>query len=256
MNEQFMQKMSLTGKNIVITGGHSGLGLATACCVAQAGGFPILLDIAPEEKLQEALDTIGTGAAYYFDITDTAGAAAITARVLEQHGHIDGLINNAGVHCKKPFEQTTIEDFRRVFDVHILGAVALTQAVTPAMKAQGGGSILFISSMSAMFGLTEVSAYAAAKSAVLGLTKTLTGELSADGIRVNAIAPGFIDTPMFHKAVDTDLPRQQKILGHTPMKRYGSPEDIGWAAVYYCSDAASFVTGTLLPVDGGCAIGF
>ena len=84
----------------------------------------------------------------------------------------------------------------------------------------------------------------------------MAGDISADGIRVNAIIPGFIDTPMFHQAVDADLPRQQKILGHTPMKAYGKPEDIGWAAVYLCSDAASFVNGTALTVDGGCAIGF
>lgn len=256
MNEFFYSKMGLAGKNIIITGGHSGLGLETARCIAAAGGFPIILDICPDDQMKEALDYIGAGAGYYFDITDTEGAPAIVEKILAAHGHIDGLINNAGVHCKKPFDATEIADFRRVFEVHIFGAVALTKAVVPTMRAQKSGSIIFISSMSAMFGLTEVSAYAAAKSAVLGLTKDLTGELSCDGIRVNSIAPGFIDTPMFHKAVDADPPRQAKIMGHTPMKKYGTPEDIAWAAVYLLSDAASFVTGTLLPVDGGCAIGF
>ena len=91
---------------------------------------------------------------------------------------------------------------------------------------------------------------------MMGLTRCLAGDVSADGIRVNAIIPGFIDTPMFHLAVDADIPRQQKILGHTPLKTYGSPEDIGWAAVYLSSPAASFVNGTSITVDGGCAIGF
>lgn len=256
MKELFAQKMGLNQKNIIITGGHSGLGLEAARCIAASGGFPIILDIAPAEVLADVIERLGTGAAYTFDITNTDHAEKMVETVLREHGHIDGLINNAGVHCKKPFEDTDIADFKRVFDVHIFGAAALTKAVVPAMRKQGGGSVLFISSMSAMFALTEVSAYAAAKSAVLGLTKTLTGELAADGIRVNAIAPGFIDTPMFHKAVDADPERQAKIIGHTPMRCYGNPEDIGWACVYYLSDAAAFVTGTLLPVDGGCAIGF
>ena len=104
--------------------------------------------------------------------------------------------------------------------------------------------------------MTQVCAYGAAKSAVLGFVKTLSGDLADKGIRVNAIAPGFIDTPMFRKAVETDVPRRQKIIGHTPMGCYGDPMDIGWAAVYLASPAARFVTGICLPVDGGCSIGF
>ena len=98
--------------------------------------------------------------------------------------------------------------------------------------------------------------YGTPKSAVLGLVKTISGEVAAHGVRVNAIAPGFIDTPMFRQATSADLPRQQKILGHTPMERYGDPMDVGWAAVYLSSPAASFITGVCLPVDGGCSIGF
>ena len=141
-------------------------------------------------------------------------------------------------------------------DVHLYGAFALTQAAYPYMKARGHGSVVFISSESALLGLTKVSVYGAAKSALLGITRCLAGDLSREGIRVNAIVPGFIDTPMFHQVVDKDLPRQQKILGHTPMYAYGMPEDIGWAAVYLCAPASRFVTGTVLTVDGGCSIGF
>ena len=256
MQTNFQQALGLFGKKIIITGGRTGLGFAMAQCVADAGGFPIILSSSPEDILQQAISRLPVGCGYHFDVTETDRAKSFIDRVLNEHGHIDALINNAGVHCKKPFEQTDIADYRRLLDVHLLGSVALTQAVVPAMRRQKSGSILFISSMSAMLGMTQVTAYAAAKSALLGMVKSLTGELSPDGIRVNAISPGFIDTPMFHQAVDADIPRQKKILGHTPMNAYGDPMDIGWAAVYFCSDASRFVTGVNLPVDGGCSIGF
>lgn len=249
-------RMDLTDKNIIVTGGRSGLGFAMAECIAASGGFPILLGSSSENVMQEAAARVGKGDGYHFDVTETEKASPFIASLVEKYGHIDGLINNAGVHCKKPFEETGEDDFARVFAVHVTGAVALTRAVIPFMKRQHGGSIIFISSMSAMTGMTEVTAYGAAKSAVLGLVKSLTGEFARYGIRVNAISPGFIDTPMFHKAVDADPERQKKILGHTPMQIYGSPEDIGWASVYLCSDASRFVTGTNLPVDGGFHIGF
>lgn len=256
MQSDFNKQMRLDGKNIIITGGRSGLGFAMAQCIAAAGGFPIILGSSTKEVMQEAAAKLPCGCGYHFDITENDKSQDFVAKILKNHGHIDGLINNAGVHCKKPFEETTIDDFKRILDVHLLGSVSLTQAVIPAMRTQKSGSILFISSMSAMLALTKVTAYSAAKSAMLGLVKSLTGELSPEGIRINAISPGFIDTPMFHKAVDNDVPRQQKILGHTPMSSYGNPIDIGWAAVYLCSDASRFVTGINLPVDGGCCIGF
>ena len=121
-----------------------------------------------------------------------------------------------GVHSKKPMEQITQEELKRIMDVHVFGAYALTQAAVPYMKKAKGGSIIFISSMSACIGMTNVTAYSAAKSAVLGFTRTMAGELSGEGIRVNAIVPGFIDTPMFHQAVDLDPDRQAKIFGTYP----------------------------------------
>jgi len=118
------------------------------------------------------------------------------------------------------------------------------------------GNILFTASMASLFALPLVIAYSAAKSAYLGMVRTLATELGTSGIRVNAIAPGWIDTPMLRKAVFSDQKRIDKILGRTPMNKFGDPEDIGWAAVYLCSPAARFVTGIVLPVDGGASIGF
>ena len=171
-------------------------------------------------------------------------------------GEVSILVNNAGVHCKKPLEETTDADFRKVMDVHVMGAFALTRAVVPYMKAKRKGSILFQTSMSAFMGAPYVIAYSCAKSGYLGMIRTLATEISKDGIRVNGIAPGWIDTPMLHQAIDGDEVRTQKILGRTPMAKFGQSEDIGWTAVYLASPAASFINGVVLPVDGGALIGF
>lgn len=256
-NQLFLNAFSLNGNKAIITGAATGLGNAMAKCLTAAGAEVIIVGIEPEEVLQSACDEIGGGASFYrFDITNTDHTAELVSRIINDHGKIDILINNAGVHCKKPIEDTTMDDFNRVINVHLVGAYAFTKALIPSMRSNKSGNIIFISSMSAFFGLTSVSAYAAAKSAVLGLTRSIAGEVSCDNVRVNAIVPGFIDSPMFRKAVEGDEERQKKILGRTPMNKYGDAMDIGWAAVYLCSPAASFVTGTYIAVDGGCLIGF
>ena len=166
------------------------------------------------------------------DVTDTSRANEVIDRIVSQFGSCDILVNNAGLHCKKSVDDITMQDFRDVMDVHLYGSFALSQAAIPHMRERGRGSIIFISSMSALLGMTKVCVYGSAKAALMGLTRCMAGDVSADGIRVNAIIPGFIDTPMFHQAVDGDIPRQQKILGHTPMNRYGSPEDIGLSLIH------------------------
>lgn len=256
MDAFFEQAFDISGQVALVTGGGSGLGYATAKCLAAAGA-KVVITGRREDVLAKACQELGDRVCYYVhDVTDTDAAPTFIARVVDEQGGCDILVNNAGRHCKKPVEEITMQDFRDVMDVHLYGSFALSQAVIPYMRAKKRGSILFISSMSALLGMTRVCVYGSAKSALMGLTRCMAGDVSADGIRVNAIIPGFIDTPMFHQAVDSDLPRQQKILGHTPMGSYGRPEDIGWAAVYLCSNAASFVNGTSLTVDGGCAIGF
>lgn len=257
MNEMCKAAFSLDGQNVVITGGSTGLGFSMAKCMAAAGAKVIIAGIEPAEQMAAACEEIGNGSVhYYFDVTDTAGADAFVEQLIVDNGKIDALINNAGVHCKKPVEEMLVEDFTRVLNVHLVGSFALTKALIPHMRSRKSGNIIFISSMSAFFGLTSVCGYSSAKSGILGLTRSLASEISCDNVRVNAIAPGFIDTPMFRKATDGDTQRQQKILGRTPMNKYGDPMDIGWAAVYLCSPAASFVSGICLPVDGGCLIGF
>ena len=143
-----------------------------------------------------------------------------------------------------------------MLDTHVLAAHNLTRCVLPAMLEAKHGSILFTASMTSMIGMPGVIAYSAAKSAYVGMVRALSTEVAMHGVRVNAIAPGWIESPMLRKALDGDSARSDRILQRTPMQRFGEPEDIGLAAVYLCSSAARFVTGVLLPVDGGASQGF
>ena len=257
MNAGFATIFSLEGRTAVITGGATGLGLAMTECMVAAGAKVVVVGRSPKEVFEESCGRFGSRAVYYpFDILDTANSQALADRILQEQGPVHILCNNAGNHCKKPIEDMTIEDFTGVLNTHLVGAFALTKAFVPHMKAHGNGSVLFMASMTSFIGQPYVAGYSTAKAGYLGMVHTLATELSGEGIRVNAIAPGWIDTPMFRKATDKDPERKAKILGRTPMKKVGEPSDIGWAAVYLCSDAAKFISGICLPVDGGALIGF
>lgn len=247
----------LHGECALITGGGSGLGLAMAQCMAAAGARVILVG-RDESRLAAAAQSIGAAACHVaHDVTDLAAAPELVRRAEAAAGSpVSILINNAGIHVKKRAEETTPEDFQSVLTTHLCAAHALDRAVIPGMKERGHGVILFTASMASLIGIPLVVAYSAAKAAYLGVTRSLAAELSSSGIRVNAIAPGWIESAMLRQALAGDEARTQKILGRTPMGRFGEPQDIGWAAVYLASPAAKFVTGVCLPVDGGASIGF
>lgn len=246
----------LDGRVALISGGATGLGYGMADAIVQAGGKVVLLG-RREDKLQAAADQLGAAAAFEaFDVTKPAKVDELVARVVARFQKIDILINNAGVHDKREFTQTSLHDFDKVLQTHVYGSFALTRAVVPGMLARGSGHVLFIASMSAFIGMPKIVAYSAAKSAFLGMVRALAAELSPLGVRVNGIAPGWIESEMLHKAIDDDPQRKAKILGRTPMARFGKPEDIGRAAVFLSSDAAAFVNGVILPVDGGASTGF
>jgi len=248
---------SLEGKTAVITGGATGLGLAMTESMIQAGAKVIVLGRREKKQAEETLSRFLGKAVYYTcDVTDTEAIPALAEQILREQGPVHILCNNAGNHCKKPIEDMSCEDFSEVLKVHLVGAFALSKAFMPHMKRQGEGSILFIASMTSFIGQPYVVGYSAAKAGYLGMVHTLAAEGGSFGVRVNAIAPGWIDTPMFRKATENDVERKTKILGRTPMGKVGEPSDIGWAAVYLCSEAAKFITGICLPVDGGALIGF
>jgi gluconate 5-dehydrogenase len=247
----------LNDQTAIITGGASGLGLAITRCMVGAGAKVVVISVESPEIVSDTLGEFGDKVVYYqFDITNTDKTEELVERIIKENGNISILVNNAGNHCKKPIEEMTVEDFCRVLNVHLVGAFALTKALIPHMKANKKGSILFQASMTSYIGQPNITGYSTAKAGYLGMVHTLTSECGADGVRVNAIAPGWIDTPMFHKATDNDPPRLNKIMGRIPMKTVGDPMDIGMAAVFLCSDAARYITGVCLPVDGGALIGF
>jgi NAD(P)-dependent dehydrogenase (short-subunit alcohol dehydrogenase family) len=251
-----LEAFSLEGQLAIVTGGGTGLGFAMASCLAAAGARVVIAG-RRLEILEEAAAKLGSNVvAEQFDVCDLAAAAPFIAKIERLYGAPGILINNAGSHVKKSIESHTVDDFRGVMATHVEGAFALTQAVVPLMKRAGHGSILFIASMSAILGVPDLVAYSAAKSAYLGMVRSLAVELGPSNIRVNAIAPGWIQTPMLDQALHRDPARKEKIIARTPQARFGSPGDIGWTAVFLCSPAASFINGVLLPVDGGASIGF
>jgi len=246
----------LPGEVALITGGGTGLGLGIAECFVKAGARVVLVG-RREHVLQQACARLGNATSYQVhDVTQRDGADELIKRIHENVGPISILVNNAGIHHKKPAVETSAEEFDLVLQTHVVGAHNLTRAVLPGMIERQHGSVLFTASMTSLIGMPLVIAYSAAKSAYLGMVRSLAVEVSHHGIRINAIAPGWIDTPMLHKALDNDDVRKNKILDRTPMHQFGKPEDIGWAATYLCSKAARFVTGVILPIDGGASIGF
>jgi NAD(P)-dependent dehydrogenase (short-subunit alcohol dehydrogenase family) len=250
------EMFSLSGNLVVVTGGGTGLGYAMASCFA-ASGARVVITGRRNDVLTEAAKRLGKNVfTEQHDVTDLSSAAALIERIAERHGTPGILVNNAGTHVKKPLEGHSLADFHGILATHVEGAFAITQATVPLMKQAGIGSILFIASMSSLIGMPNIVAYSAAKSAYLGMVRSLASELGPYNIRVNAIAPGWIETPMLSAALAGDMERQQKILARTPQRRFGTPDDIGWSAVYLSSPAASFVNGVVLPVDGGASIGF
>lgn len=247
---------NLTDQTALITGGGTGLGFGMAKCFVAAGARVVLVG-RRQEELKRACRTLGKNAfALAGDVTRLETAPAIIGQAEKAAGPLSILVNNAGVHLKKPMTETSDAEFAGVFDTHVFGAFAVTREAGRRMAGRKSGSILFIASMTALMGVPLVAAYSAAKSACVGLVRTLSVELGVHDVRVNAIAPGWIASDMLKQALSGDPHRKAKILGRTPLSRFGEPEDIGWAAVYLCSPAAKFVTGVVLPVDGGAAEAF
>jgi gluconate 5-dehydrogenase len=222
-----------------------------------AGGAKVVLAGRRAAVLKQGTASIGPQAgSVVCDVTRFKDAVKVVARAGALFGPITILINNAGIHLKKPALETSEEEFLGVLKTHVLGSHALTRAVLPEMLRRRHGSIIFIASMASLFGVPNVFAYSAAKSAYLGMVRALATEVSPGGVRVNAIAPGWIETDMTRQAMAGDAARKRRILARTPLGRFGAPDDVGAAAVYLCSPAAKFVTGAVLPVDGGVSIGF
>jgi gluconate 5-dehydrogenase len=248
-------KFSLEGKRALVTGGGSGIGLAISQGIVENGGSVVIVG-RREELLKEACDSMGPMASYMIhDVTDLPGNVEF-ARKLEEGGPVDILVNNAGQNIKKTVLETTDEIFHNILEVNLIAVFSLTREIGRYMLERKRGAIINIASMTSLFGIPFVSAYTSSKAAVAGLTKQLATEFSPCGITVNAVAPGFIDTAMSRKAFEGDPERKRKVLSRTPMNELGLPEDVANAVVFLASPAARYLTGVILPVDGGTSIGF
>lgn len=244
-------------KIAIVTGGGSGIGFAIAEKLVQNNVHTIIVGrdesklATAKQKLGELCETVTC------DLSDLSSIPGVVKKIVEKHGRIDVVVNNAGINMKKEFTQVSDEDFQKIILTNLTAVFSLSREVVKCMiEKKIKGCIINISSMASQYGIPKVIAYTASKSAVEGMTRAMAVELSPKGIRVNCIAPGFIATDMSAKALNNDPERKNKALGRTPMGELGSPSDIGDAAAFLASDAAKYITGVVLPVDGGNSIGF
>jgi len=244
-------------KIAIVTGGGSGIGLAIAEKFVQNNIHTVIVG-RNEKKLWAAKEKLGEWCeAMTCDLNDLSSIPELVNNIIEKHSRVDILVNNAGINMKKEFTEVTDEEFQKIILTNVTAVFALSREVVKCMlEKEIKGSIINISSMASQYGIPKVIAYTASKSAIEGMTKAMAVELSPKGIRINCIAPGFIGTDMSAKALNDDPERKGKALGRTPMGELGNPSDIGDAALFLASDAAKYITGVVLPVDGGNSVGF
>jgi NAD(P)-dependent dehydrogenase (short-subunit alcohol dehydrogenase family) len=240
----------------IITGGASGIGLAIADRFIKADIRTIIVG-RDAHKLAAAQQQLGTNChPITHDLNDLPSLPDLVRQIISRFGQIDILVNNAGINMKKEFRDVTDDEFDNILHTNVKVVFALSREVVKTMLPRRKGNIINISSMASQYGIPKVIAYSASKAAIEGMTRAMAVELSPDGIRVNCIAPGFIATDMSAKALNGDPERKNKVFARTPMGRLGDPAEVGDAALFLASDQASYLTGVILPVDGGNSIGF
>lgn len=245
--------MDYTGRTVIITGAGSGIGEVAATRFAALGAHVIVADIQGAEAERVARD-LASAIAVTVDIRERDQVDAMVRAAIEAFGRVDVLINNAMACSETPFLDATVEEFRRDIDVNLLGTMLCSQAVLPGMIAQKGGVILNIASVNglAYFGN---EAYSAAKAGVISLTKAIASQFGTHGIRCNVVAPGTIATPYWQARSEADPDVMTKAAQWYPLGRVGTPDDVVEALVFLASDAAPWISGAMLPIDGGLMTG-
>ena len=246
-----MSPLRLDDKVAIITGSAGGIGTAAARRLAEEGALLVLTD-ADEDGVRRLADELGDRAiSKKHDVTSEADWQAVVSSALQTHGRIDVLLNNAGVFLAAPLLETSLDDFRRVIDVNVVGVFLGMRAVAGAMAAQRTGSIINVSSVAGLTGSPYLTAYSASKWAVRGMTKGVAKELAQFGVRVNSLHPGQIDTEMNSRQREKTPELIDKLIRGIPLRRIGTPQEIAHAVVYLASEESIYTTGSELVVDGG-----
>lgn len=247
----------LAGKVALVTGGARGIGRAICEAYAAAGAMVVAADI-NEDDARKTAKAVG-GMAVAMDVADMDSISAGIAAVKAEYDGIDILVNNAGIFNMASIDKITHEDYRQQYDVNVGGTIFTCQAAVPLMKRRGGGTIINFASQAGRRGEANVTIYCSTKAAVISITQSLALELASDNIRVNAIAPGVIDTPMWKRVDSQFAVYEHKPLGQkkrevgeaVPLGRMGDPEDVAAPCVFLASDDARYITAQTLNVDGG-----
>lgn len=249
---------SFHGKTALVMGGTAGIGRSTALCFASAGANVVISGLGADEgrEVESVVRAAGVGAMFIeADVSRETEVQQVTARAVERFGRIDAAVNNAGIEGRfGPVHEATAEDFERIIGVNLKGVWLGMKYQIPHMLSKGGGAIVNTASSAGVTGIPNVALYTASKHGVVGLTKATALELAASKIRVNAVAPGPVDTGLLHRMIGGNID-VSVIAGQVPMKRVSAPEETARAIVWLCSDEASFVTGHTLVVDGGLTVG-
>jgi len=239
----------------LVTGAGSGIGRATAMRFAEHGASVAVADVDEDGGMgtvAEIREAGGDAEFFHVDVSDEDAVAGLIAAVTERFGGLDFAHNNAGIEGENgPIDQQSADNWDRVIDINLKGVFLAMKHELPALRERGGGAIVNTASVAGVVGAADLTPYYASKHGVVGLTRSVAVEAADDGVRVNAVCPGVIDTPMVERFTGGDEAAAEVVVAPQAMKRMGRPEEIADAVVWLCSDASSFVTGAALPVDGG-----